>query len=52
MDEKTLLSIIRRMDVMERRIMARIDSLEGFKNRIIGAAFFASALATYIVKNL
>lgn len=46
MDEPTLLMIIRRMDEMERRIMAKIDVIDGFRLKVIGGAMVISFVVT------
>lgn len=52
MDEKTLLALIRRMDDMERRIMARIDVLWDFRLKVLGGALVLSAIVSFVFESL
>jgi len=44
MEDKTLLTIIRRMDEMERRLLTRIESLDAFRLKVIGGAMAVSGI--------
>ena len=48
-DENTRF-IIKRMDVLERRIMDKIEDLQGFKNKVLGVALISGGLGSIFVE--
>lgn len=49
MDDNTRF-IIERMDDLERRLMARIDVLEAWRNRVIGLGIIAGGIGSFIME--
>lgn len=49
MDENTRF-IIERMDDLEQRLMARIDVLEAWRNRVIGLGVVAGGIGSLIME--
>lgn len=48
-DENTRF-LIKRMDVLERRIMDKIEELQNFKNKAIGMAVIAGGIGSFVME--
>ena len=52
MDDRTLIAIVKRMDEMEERLMAKIEKLQNFKMMVVGGSMVLSFIATIALELL